>query len=175
MGIFDAAAQVIGAGVSAFSQHSANEANKQMAQNQMDFQERMSDTAYQRQVADMKKAGINPILSAHMGGASSPGGAFAQMQSVAPNMGQLANSAVSADIARKQLHQQSGFVQAQTRLANSQAHLADTNSANSVANLIGKGSKAVGAIGAGLMGSTAIGKVGKWLSQGRIGSKNLFK
>ncbi len=55
----------------------ANEANAEEAKKNRQFQERMSNTAHVREVADLRKANLNPILSARLGGASTPGGATA--------------------------------------------------------------------------------------------------
>ena len=52
--------------------------NMESAKQQMNFQAFMSNTAHQREVQDLIKAGLNPILSANAG-ASSPVGAFADV------------------------------------------------------------------------------------------------
>lgn len=54
-----------------------NRSNARMAQRQMDFQRDMSNTSYQRSREDMIRAGINPAMMSHTGGASSPSGASA--------------------------------------------------------------------------------------------------
>lgn len=61
---------------SAFGQAAQNQWAAGQAQKQMDFQERMSSTAHQREVADLRAAGLNPMLSVNAG-ESTPGGAMA--------------------------------------------------------------------------------------------------
>lgn len=51
--------------------------NKQEAKDLRDWQEYMSNTAHQREMEDLKKAGLNPILTGKYGGASTPAGAMA--------------------------------------------------------------------------------------------------
>lgn len=64
-------------------QRSANEANVALGREQMKFQEEMSGTAYRRAVADMRAAGLNPMLAYSQGGASAPVGSMPQVQNVA--------------------------------------------------------------------------------------------
>lgn len=94
-----AAPALIEGGLSFLGGERQNSANAANAQRQMDFQERMSSTAYQRSMADMKAAGLNPMLAYSKGGASSPGGAMAN---AVDSIGPAARAAVaSAQNARR--------------------------------------------------------------------------
>lgn len=87
------------------------------AQKQMDFQDKMSSTSHQREVEDLRKAGLNPILSARLGGASTPPGAMAPT----PDFGSSARSALEAL-----------QVQSQLKLQDSQARNLDVQSLDTV-------------------------------------------
>ena len=74
--------------------------NSAEAQANRDWQEKMSSTAYQRAVKDMRAAGINPILAALQGGASTPGGGAGTIGAASMGLGStsaLGGSALSSN------------------------------------------------------------------------------
>ena len=95
--------------------------SKAEARRNRQFQERMSSTAVQRQVEDMRKAGINPILAGRYGGSSTPGGAMANI----PDFGKAASTAIQGALAKSAID-----VQKQT--ARATGAMADRNEADAL-------------------------------------------
>jgi len=119
---------VIGGIADIFGQQSANAANARLAQKQMDFQERMSNTQWQRGVKDMQAAGINPMLSVSQGPASAPQGAMARMESVTGGrMSERAINTVMSVAQVKSLTAQANSANASARLQNADAAIKEAS------------------------------------------------
>lgn len=100
--IISAGANILGGFLGQSGANDRNNQQIQAARDQMAFQERMSNTAYQRAMADMRAAGLNPILAYQKGGASTPGGAMPNMENEMGGWGPaLAGAANSAQAAHR--------------------------------------------------------------------------
>lgn len=133
--------EIIGSAVSALGSYMGareqNAANAQQAQIQQGFQAEMSNTAYQRAVADMQAAGLNPMLAYSQGGATTPAGAKAEMQSA---LGAAATSGQSGYKVATDATNQTALAKADVELKREQAAAAgsqeDLNRANMNLSLV---------------------------------------
>lgn len=139
---------LIGGIASAFGQHKANTTNVKLARErmgfehdeatrQMEFQERMSSTAYQRAMQDMRTAGLNPMLAYMQGGASSPGGAAGQ--GAQATVESALGAGVSTALETKSLQESLKLVREQTRQARAGADKTEYDAAEQKARLAALG------------------------------------
>lgn len=93
---------IAGTIVDAWSQGQANKSNAANVDKQIAFQKEQSETQYQRAVADMIKAGLNPALGYSQGGNQNQSGAAAQVQPTMRDTGdKIANALQIANIAKQ--------------------------------------------------------------------------
>lgn len=101
--MFPILGDIIGGAFDYFGQKATNSANRQLARENRDWQEHMSNTAYRRATRDMKKSGLNPILAYQQGGASSPPGSVIPMENPAENAGQVGRNVADHLLAAKRM------------------------------------------------------------------------
>lgn len=90
------------------AQRDQNKVANQMAQDQRSWEEQMSNSAYQRAIADMRQAGLNPALAYQQGGASTPTGAMGDtqespMQAIASSAKEITRMKLEADRMKQEI------------------------------------------------------------------------
>lgn len=125
-------AALAGGYLSSEGQKDANETNLQIAREQMAFQDRMSSSAYERAVQDMKNAGLNPMLAYSKGGASTPSGSQTTVQNAlgaGVNSAQQIMASYSNYASAEQQRAQAELAMAQAEKVRSETYALDVNSA----------------------------------------------
>ena len=123
---------VIAGGASMAGSAMTNSAAQDNADAQMKFQNDESSTAHQREVADLKAAGLNPILSAGGSGASSPSGVSAPVLNTLGDAASAGITNYSALQGTRQIDPLIDKVHSETKLNNSLAIQAAANATSAL-------------------------------------------
>lgn len=130
----DVAGAVIGAGSSIWSSNKANSAAFEMQANSINAQRESMQNRHQWEVEDLRKAGLNPILSATNSAGGSISGATANV--TAPDISGALNKIANSAFAKKQTELLEKDLQVKQDNAKANLTNADANSINAQAKMI---------------------------------------
>lgn len=142
-GLVTAGLGLAGSALGFWGQERANAQNLKIARERMSFEERMSNTSWQRGVADMRAAGINPLLSVSKGGASTPSGASATMEN-------SMSAGVSSGMAALRAREEVNLLRAQVKKTEAEGQTAaEAALAAAIQNTLWSGRSASGSFSVG--------------------------